>query len=280
MKSCTTSIKNNISQLSEKERSIANYVLENAQEVLKLNVTELADRTNSSDATVIRFCRSVGFKGYQAFKIALAQDLVNPNKLYNTSLDISDDTETVVSKIFKAEIEALEDTLANIDHAVLDNVVKTISDKRKLYLFGGGGSAYVALDATHKFLKIGIECIFNLDNDTQLMTASLTKSDDVVLAISHSGSNKGTINCIKNAKDNGAVIIGLSTFGKSPMDRYCDYMLHVSTQETIFKSESVTARIAYLAVIDSIVAALAISNYEKSSIAINKTRIATADKKY
>lgn len=90
----------------------------------------------------------------------------------------------------------------------------------------------------------------------QAMESALLKKGDVAVGISHSGTNKGVLDCLRNAKDNGATTVGLTTYGKSPMQRLCDYVLMTSTKETVFKSESVTARIAQLAVIDSLVAVI------------------------
>ncbi len=88
------------------------------------------------------------------------------------------------------------------------------------------------------------------------------------------------MDCLRNARENGAVTIGLTTYGKSPMLKQCDYILMTSTKETMFKSESVTARIAQLSVIDSLVAILSFMDYDKAYQAIQRTRNATAGRKY
>ena len=138
----------------------------------------------------------------------------------------------------------------------------------------------VAHDALHKLLKIGICCIVEEDADVQAMESALLKKGDVAIGISHSGTNKGVLDCLRNAKDNGATTVGLTTYGKSPMQRLCDYVLMTSTKETVFKSESVTARIAQLAVIDSLVAVISFMNYDAAYAAIQKTRNATSSHKF
>ena len=122
----------------------------------------------------------------------------------------------------------------------------------------------VAHDALHKLLKIGIRCIVEEDADVQAMESALLKKGDVAIGISHSG----------------ATTVGLTTYGKSPMQRLCDYVLMTSTKETVFKSESVTARIAQLAVIDSLVAVISFMDYDTAYAAIQKTRNATSSHKF
>jgi DNA-binding MurR/RpiR family transcriptional regulator len=112
------------------------------------------------------------------------------------------------------------------------------------------------------------------------MESSQLQEGDVAIGISHSGTNRNVIECLKNARTNGATTIGLTTYGKSPLLKQCDHVLMTSTKETIFKSESVTARIAQLAVIDSLVAIMSLVDYDKAYDAIQKTRNATADRKF
>ena len=277
---CLFKTKSKLKALTDAEAKVANYVLENYQEILNMTVTELAEKAQSSDATVVRFCKSIGYKGYQEFKISLAQDMIVPFKHLNPELDQDDDTAEITKKIFESEIAVLEETLHVVDLNEMERAAVAISSANKVELFGCGGSAYVGLDAMHKFLKIGIECSIHSDVDTQAMAASLLKKGDVAVGISHSGCNKNVIECLKLAKKSGALTVGLTTQGKSPMLKNCDIVLFTSTKETVFKSESVSARIAQLAVIDSLVASVALKNYEQCYDAIQKTRNATADRKY
>lgn len=278
--SCLMNIRSKMKQLTEAESKVANYVLENYKSVLSLTVTELAEKAKSSDATVIRFCKSAGYKGYQEFKVNLAQDTIVPYKHLNSELEQGDTTAEIITKIMKADIAVLEETINILSPEDLQRVAEAIMKARKITIFGCGGSSIIAKDAVHKFLKIGISCIFHTDMDIQTMEAALLNKGDVVIGISHSGTSKNTIECIKLAKECGATTIAITTQGKSPLQKNCDIVLMASTKETVFKSESVTARIAQLAVIDSLVAVVSLLDYEKSYEAIQKTRNATANRKY
>ena len=278
--SCIVSIQSKIKLLTGSEKKVADYILENYMKVLNYTVTELAEKADVSDATVVRFCRSVGYKGFQDLKINLAQDAIVPYKHLNNSLEEEDTPEQIVSKVVRSEIETLEETLHILDMQELEAAAKAIKNAKKVVFFGAGGSAMVAHDALHKLLKIGIRCIVEEDADIQAMESALLEEGDVAIGISHSGTNKGVLDCLRNAKANGAITIGLTTYGKSPLQRMCDHVLMTSTKETVFKSESVTARIAQLAVIDSLVAVISFMDYDSSYNAIQKTRNATSSHKY
>lgn len=278
--SCMVNIQSKIKLLTGSEKKVADYILENYMRVLNYTVMELAEKADVSDATVVRFCRSVGYKGFQDLKINLAQDAIVPYKHLNNSLEEEDTPEQIVSKVVRSEIETLEETLHILDVQELESAAKAIKNAKRVVFFGAGGSAMVAHDALHKLLKIGIRCIVEEDADIQAMESALLEEGDVAIGISHSGTNKGVLDCLRNAKANGAITIGLTTYGKSPLQRMCDHVLMTSTKETVFKSESVTARIAQLAVIDSLVAVISFMDYDSSYNAIQKTRNATSSHKY
>lgn len=278
--SCMVNIQSKIKLLTGSEKKVADYILENYMRVLNYTVMELAEKADVSDATVVRFCRSVGYKGFQDLKINLAQDAIVPYKHLNNSLEEEDTPEQIVSKVVRSEIETLEETLHILDVQELESAAKAIKNAKRVVFFGAGGSAMVAHDALHKLLKIGIRCIVEEDADIQAMESALLEDGDVAIGISHSGTNKGVLDCLRNAKANGAITIGLTTYGKSPLQRMCDHVLMTSTKETVFKSESVTARIAQLAVIDSLVAVISFMDYDSSYNAIQKTRNATSSHKY
>lgn len=219
--SCIVTIQSKLKLLTGSEKKVADYILGNYMEVLNYTVIELAEKADVSDATVVRFCRSVGYKGFQDLKINLAQDAIVPYKHLNTSLEEKDTPEQIVSKVLRSEIETLEETIHILDVKELEAAARAIKDAKRVVFFGTGGSAMVAHDALHKLLKIGIRCIVEEDADIQAMQSALLETGDVAIGISHSGTNKGVLECLKNAKANGAVTIGLTTYGKSPLQKMC-----------------------------------------------------------
>ena len=278
--SCKEIIRGRMNYLTNTERKIANYVLENYDQVLNSNITELADNAKVSDASVVRFCRSLGYKGYQDFKINAAKDVLPREKHLNPILEESDSPDMICHKIFNLEISVLERTLASLNMREVEKAAQFIFHGKRVLFFGSGGSLLVGQDALHKFMKIGVQVYVHEDRDLQLMASSLAGEGDVVIGISHSGSNYSVLRCLKNAKENGAQTIALVSRGKTPLSKIADVVIDTASEETIFQSESVSTRIAQLAIIDSLVSIVAFMNYDESYRAIQKTRKATSENKF
>ncbi|MBU3874280.1 MurR/RpiR family transcriptional regulator [Faecalicatena sp. AGMB00832] len=277
---CRENIRAKLRFLTATERKAADYILSNYQKVLNCNISELAECAEVSDATVVRFCKKMGYKGYQDFKINAAKDMLSKIQHLNPQLSEEDNTETICKKIFHSEISVLKrtSTMLNIDDLELaaDKIIRA----GKVVFAGTGGSLLVGRDVQHKFMKVGVQIYVYEDIDMQLMSASLLDEGDVAFFISHSGTNKNVVDCMKTARRSKAFIISLVTKGKTPVSRMSDITIYTDSEENIFKSESISARIAQLAVLDVIVSMIALKKYEESYQAIQKTRKATSENKF
>ena len=137
----------------------------------------------------------------------------------------------------------------------------------------------VCRDAHHKFLQIGVHVSAAEDKDIQLMEAALLRPGDVLFAVSHSGNNLHVLHAAELGKSCGAVVVGLTQVGKNSLAQIADYTITTVSEETIFRSEAASTRLAQLAVIDSLIAIVAFQNYEGSFSSIYKIRTATMDNK-
>lgn len=278
--SCKEKISGRLNVMTNTERKIADYVFENYEEVLNSNITELAEKAKVSDASIVRFCRSLGYKGYQDFKINAAKDVLPREKHFNPVLEKGDNPEVICRKIFESEVSVLNRTLAGLRIDSVINAAEMIKNAKRVMIFGSGGSLLVAQDALHKLMKIGVQVYVYEDRDLQLMASSLTGKDDLVIGISHSGSNYSVLKCLKNARENQTPTIAIVNRERTPISKTADIVIHTASEETMFQSESVSTRIAQLAIIDSLVAMVAFGNYEESYNAIQKTRRATSENKF
>ncbi|MGI6070266.1 MAG: MurR/RpiR family transcriptional regulator [Blautia sp.] len=277
---CKDKILSKMHSFTNTERKIAEYVLSHYEEVLNCNITELSENAKVSDASVVRFCRSIGYRGYQDFKVNAARDVLPRGRHFNPALQEHDDPATICGKIIDSEISVLNRTLLGLDMKKVEKAADLIYKAGKIVLFGSGGSLLVGKDALHKLLKIGIRAYVYEDMDLQLMASSLLEEKDVAIGISHSGSNCGVLKCLENAKENGAFAIALTGRGKTPIFNIADVAIETASEQTIFQSESVSTRIAQLAIIDVLTAIAAFKNYDASYLAIQKTRLATSENKF
>lgn len=273
---CKEVILARMEQLTATEKKLGKYILENYDKVLGENVAELAKHARVSDASVVRFCRSLGYKGFQDFKMGIARDILPQERQLNPILSREDDSEMICKKTFASDVNVLNRTLAGLNIEDMEMLGKKLLSARKIAFFGTGGSQMVIQDAAHKFLKVGIHVVAQQDIDMQMMEAALMDKRDVAIGISFSGNNVRVNECLKNAHDNGAYCVGILSERRSPMQKRVDMVMYSCYDETIFQSESVSTRIAQLAILDSLVNIISMQSYEESIRAIRLTREATA----
>ena len=198
---------------------IAEFLAENAADVVHMSVTEVAERTGSSEGSVVGLCQQMGARGFQQVKIALARDLVQPVQFIHEDLTERDDVATVVGKIFSSGLQAMQDTQKALSIPDLKKAVKAIRKARRVEVFGIGSAATIAEDATYRLLRIGIDARVSVDSHVQAITASLCTPHSAVLTISHSGSTIETLTATRLAKEAGATTIVVTNFGRSPILR-------------------------------------------------------------
>jgi RpiR family transcriptional regulator, carbohydrate utilization regulator len=252
-------------------RRIADFIAAHAADVVQMSVTEVAERVDASEGSVVALCRQLGTSGFQQVKIALARDLVQPVQFIHEDLARSDDTALVIEKVFRSDMETLHQTLKVVDAQAMEGAVRAVLAARRVEVYGIGSSAPVAEDANYRLLRIGIESKAVVDSHVQAISASLTGSDVAVITVSHSGSTHETVTATRLAKEAGATTICITNFGKSPLLAYADIVLHTMARETQFRTEAMTSRIAQLAIIDALIACLALASYDRAVDTIGKT---------
>lgn len=267
-------------KLTQREKKIAAYLEDHHDQFLNDTITEFAEKVGVSDATVVRFCRHIGYKGYQDFKMHAARDMLPKERQYNPVLERDDEPATICNKIFNSEVSVLSRTLLGLSVGELEEIAEHLRNARHIVLFGTGGSLNVAKDAVHKFMKIGIMVYVFDDMDLQHMASSLMGEGDMVIAISHSGSNLSVLKCLERAKEGGAFTVALTGYSRNPIAKAANLTVQIASETTMYQSESVSTRIAQLAVIDTLVALAAFKDYDASYEAIEATRRATSDTKF
>lgn len=282
---CTISVKSIYPSMRNSEKKVADYVLAHPEDVLSLPLLRLADAVGVSEASVIRFCKNIGYSGYSELKLRVAKELgehVNDEETQTSGLDIfSESALSAVPKIIiSRSIRSLEDTLRIFDTAEYERAVRTLLSADRIVLFGVGNSASVADDAMNKFLKIGLLCNVYSDAHLQMMTATSLGKNDAAIGISHSGMTRDTVDALAAAKKAGASTICITNYGTSRITEVSDIRLLTSSPETSFESETMTSRIAQLAVIDMLYVGMIMQDYPGCRNKIDRLNNVLHDKSY
>jgi RpiR family carbohydrate utilization transcriptional regulator len=249
---CLSRINSNYSQFSNTEKKIADYILLSPESVVNKTIDQIAEDLNVAISTVFRFSKRIGFKGFQAMKIALASEISEPFKeMVQERINENDNEQAITEKIFNNNIRMFKETIQVMDFTALKKAINVITSGNLIQFFGTGTSNMVALDAHHKFIGSGISTIAYGDSHLQLRSASQLTEKDVAVLISHSGTDHEILELLEIAKDKGAATLGITKFSNSPLSKKADVVLYTVSNETENSGDSYS-RILQLSLIDSL----------------------------
>src|SRR5687767_1094803 len=138
-------------------RRIRDYIEHNAEDVIRMSITELAEQTRSSEGSVVGLCQRMGIKGFQELKILLARDLVEPIRLIHEDLKEGDSAAQVSERIFAAHVASLAETRKLLSIDALEQAAALIRSAARVEVYGIGSSAPVAQDMGYRLLQLGYE---------------------------------------------------------------------------------------------------------------------------
>lgn len=261
-------------------RKVADVALARPELAIYASVNEVAAAAGVSEATVMRLCRLLGFRGFQDFKIALARELVTPLQRLHEEVSEGDDAATIVQKVFQANIAALQDTLAVLDVGAMAQAAQWLQAARLILLIGVGTSGPIVADAGNKFFRLGLLVRAVTDAHLMMMAAALLTSADVLLAVSHSGSTRDTAETAKTAKNAGAKVICITNNSLSPLTKTADLVLVTASRETRFRQEAMASRLCQTSIIDSLYTLMALSRPEEALQNLAKIENVIVTKQY
>jgi RpiR family carbohydrate utilization transcriptional regulator len=247
--------------LPQSERKVARVVLAHPDTVIHSTLADLARMAGVSEPTVVRFCRSVGCKGFQDFKVRLAQSVATPFPFADFAITPDDSLAACATKIFTATVDTLLKVLNQLDLEATERAVQALAKARKIEFYGFGASGNVALDAHHKFFRLGRPCSVYIDAHLQYMSAATLDPEGVVVAISHTGRTKELLESVRLARGSGATVIAV-TARRSPLAAESSIVLPVDVPEDTDLYTPMTSRLAHLMLIDTLAVGLALRSGE------------------
>ncbi|WP_265522354.1 MurR/RpiR family transcriptional regulator [Oerskovia flava] len=259
------------------EARVAQAVLDDPVVVVGRTITELAAQVGTSQATVVRFCRAVGYAGYPEFRIDLAQATsrraVEEERanVAHGEIDPDDTVQDVVSKIAYHEARTIEETARMLDLDALEAVAEAVAGASRVDVFGVGSSGLTAQDLAQKLQRIGLVCFASPDPHVQMQSASLLGPDAVAVGVSHSGLTIETNHALAIAHRAGARTVAVTNFPESPLVEHADLVLTTTARETQFRSGALSSRIAQLALVDFLFVRVAQRRYERTSETLRAT---------
>lgn len=266
------------------EQRVAQAVLDDPAGISESSITAVAKRCNTSETTVLRFCRAIGLDGYPELRIALAraaqwEESDQGDTPITGKIDAADSLADVVSKITYADARAITDTARALDLAVLQQVVDALAEAGRVDIYGFGASALVGADLQYKLHRIGRISFSWSDAHLALTSAAVLQPGDVAVGISHSGATIDTVDALKVAKRHGATTVAVTNYDPSPITEAADQVLVTAANESAFRSGAMSSRIAQLALIDCLLVGVAQRSYDAAIEALDKTAAAVQSRR-
>ena len=243
----------------DSEKKIANCIMERKREVVDMTVAELAQASGASDASVSRFCRRCGFKGFHQLKMTLARELSEESQA-SVGNDISRrDIGQSLQNILANKTEEIRQTVAMMDPENLDRILDIIQKARMVQLVAVGNTIPVALDAAFKFNQLGIPAATGTILETQTAYAFNLGKKDVIIAISNSGVSRRLIRILEGASGNGVTVISVTNNPESPVAKLSDYHITTATREKLLREDFLFSRVPATMVIEILYLLLSVS---------------------
>lgn len=276
-------IRASLPELAPAELRVAEVVLRDLATAAACSITAIAGLAETSEATVVRFCRAVGLSGYPQLRLDLAREAgrssADDGRVIGADITPDDDLSTVVEKIAYADSRAILDTAEQLDVAAIERVAEAIAVARRIEVFGVGASAFVAGDLAQKLRRIGLAAFLSVDAHAALTAAVLLEPGDVALGVSHSGTTVDTLDPLVVASGRRATTVAVTNFPRSPLALAAEVVLTTAARETTFRSGATASRIAQLTVVDCLFVAVARLDHDAAAAALAATYDAVATRR-
>lgn len=272
-------IRMNMPSLTRTEAKVASTLTNYNPLDESTRIREVAQTAGVSDALVVKVAKKLGFDGFKEIKSALIGYRNGTSAELYDEISAEDDLETVASKVFRTSIQALEETRAILDVGKIERTARILARADRVDFYGVGGSAQIARDVAHKFLRIGRRISVYDDPHMMLMSASVLDASDAVVAISHSGKSEAVIAAAEQARKNAATVIVLSNYARSPLADIADITLASTALGGPLLGENAAARIAQLNIFDVVYVEVARLDGKQAERRLTMTSNAVSNKR-
>lgn len=236
--------------------------------IVYLSITELADLTGIAEATIVRFCHKLDYKGYQDFKLHLSQEMTNT----------VEDDDDFTSSIANDMIGAINESKQAISVEMVEQISSIVVQKKRVCIFALGNSGISATSLRFALIKAGITVVGEVDSHIQSYIAANTTKDDIAIFISVSGSTKDIIEMAKMVKQNGTPIVSITNHFKSPLVHLSDYVLFSARKEAANRGGSIATIVSQHYMIDVLCSKIIESLGDQGKKNIENSSNAVSDK--
>ncbi len=266
--------------LRDSEKKVANYIINNTEDAVNMPIGELAVKSDTSQGAVVRFCKALDYSGYREFSLNFASEMAVENLKKNeeySDIQIGDPFSEIIKKVCYNTRETINfnENIIHVDdvEAAADAIIKA----KRIDIYGQGASHIVALDMQQKFIRINKYATAFADPSEQITSAVNLVRGDVAIAISWKGNTPDTIKAARIAKQQGALLIGIGSYGNNVLQAESDIMFSLLSSETEIRAGAMSSRIAQLCLLDILYSCIISRDYDNLKISLDKSRTSIND---
>lgn len=257
-------IREKMQSFSRVEKKIAQYLLANPEKIIHMTVAQLAKEAGTSEGSIINFANVLGFQGFSALKLEMAQSLSNREQIFSRKKIQGDGPDTIMEHLSEEIILALQSTIRSLDTASMQRAAQLLLHKKRIEIYGVGSSSMIASDAYYRMMRQGLPAYAATDPHIASVSASFLDRDSVAIAISHTGRTMETMQFARIAKEHGATLIAITSYEDSPLTKLSDITLLSVSQEADEHKEAMVSRYGQLLILDSLLLYVSIFNMNRT----------------
>ena len=281
MTGCRLRMKEAMDSLAPKEQRVASFILDFPEEVVSMSIEEVAIACQTSTASVVRLCKSIGYSGFKELLRILSADLTSQQDgIAYEDIRPGDSLDAIMRNICKSNMNAIEGTLSLMDPEQLDKAVAALCNASRIDFYGVGSSGLVAHDAHNKFLRINKFTISSSDPHEQVLSATSLRPGDVAVFFSYSGETRDTMETFEIARQSGATTVSVTRYGKNPLSEAANISLYISSSESMIRSGAMGSRISQMTMVDILYTAVSSRIYDKVKPNLDKKRLTSRRKRF
>lgn len=239
--------------LTENEKKIVDYIIKNGNKISTMNSTELSNAIGTSQSSVIKFVKKMGFHSFTDFKVQIREDFINQEQmdsLKSQNVSLADPLEDVIGAIYSESMESLSQTYRNLDRNIINTCIEKIEEAERIYICGKGASFLPAQDLASKLVKFGMTVLCMSDLETVELTAKSSKRTDLYIFFSFSGETEELLRIMQQAKKGGVYTVVITKNLISPLSSEADLCIEIITNENKYRVASMSSRIAFFSIVD------------------------------
>lgn len=236
-------IQRKYNEFSDKEKDIANYIMQYGDVLKNINITELAKKIGTSGATITRFAKKVGCESFVDMKIKLGAN--------KQEREVNNDG-GILSYVYQYYDEVIERSKHLIDRELIYDIVEKIKTSKTIYIYGIGSSGLTAIEMMQRLLRMGFNVHSITDSHMMIINSSIVSKDDLVIGISICGETEEVVEALRISKDNNASTIAVTSFENSSITKYSDMKCMIYNPKFIDRNRFINSQFSAMYLLDLI----------------------------